>query len=119
MTNGADVKDEFKPLCEHDVEMAAGLDFYFRGETYFIEKRIFDTVLRGSELHGWCEGSAGGPYSVHATLAPADDTEAKNFSSYSCDCPREGFCKHIVALLLTWVNTPERFKVETEAGAVA
>ena len=116
MTNGADIKDRFQSLCDHDVEMIAGLDFYLRGETYFLEKRVFDTVVRGSEIYGRCEGSAGGPYRVHAALASIEDTEAKNLSSYSCDCSREGFCKHIVALVLTWVNTPERFTVEQEAG---
>lgn len=119
MASGADIKGNFKSLCDHDVEMIAGLDFYLRGETYFLENRVFDAVVRGSELHGRCEGSAGGPYRVHATLAPAGDTESPVLGECSCDCPREGFCKHIVALLLTWINTPERFKVEEEAGALA
>jgi uncharacterized Zn finger protein len=119
MPNGADIKDQFKPIAEHDVEMTAGLDFYWRGETYFIEKRISDAKIRGSEITARCEGSAGGPYLVHATLSPADDPIAPSLGPCSCDCPREGFCKHIVALLLTWVNTPERFVVESEAGATA
>ncbi|HEX5323225.1 MAG TPA: SWIM zinc finger family protein [Capsulimonadaceae bacterium] len=119
MSNGAEVKNRFKPLAEHDIEMAAGLDFYWRGETYFLEKRIFDAKVRGSELTGRCEGSAGGPYVVHATLSPADDPIAASLGDCSCDCPREGFCKHIVALLLTWENNPERFELDSEAGAQA
>jgi len=115
--NGADIKSQFKPLGEHDLELAAGLDLYWRGETYFLEKRISDATIRGSELKARCEGSAGGPYTVHATLSPADEPESESLRSYSCDCPRDGFCKHVVALLLTWMNTPERFNVESEAGA--
>lgn len=119
MANGADIKHRFKPLRDHDIEMAAGLDFYFRGETYFLEKRIYDGVVRGSEIVARCEGSAGGPYWVRATLSPADDPGTPSLGPCSCDCPREGLCKHIVALLLTWENNPERFATEAEAGAVA
>lgn len=58
-----------------------------------------------------CHGSSGGPYLVEATLASPDQPKAKNPVSYACDCLRGGFCKHVVALLLTWVEQPERFEV--------
>ena len=37
--------------------------------------------------------------------------KARNPVSYLCTCPRGGFCKHVVALLLTWVDDPVSFEV--------
>ena len=43
-----------------------------------------------------CRGSSGGPYRVEATLAVAGEG-GRNPVEYFCDCPRGGFCKHVVA----------------------
>src|SRR5207244_11105523 len=32
---------------------------------------------------------------------------------FRSNCPRGGFCKHLVALLLTWLHLPERFVVRS------
>ena len=63
---------------------------------------------RGDLLRARCRGSSGGPYLVEATLAPADKPKSRNPVTYLCNCPRGGFCKHVVALLLTWSTDRNR-----------
>src|SRR5258708_40254330 len=61
----------------------------------------------------FCHGSGLSPYRVVVTLLPAGDKSAHKVVSASCSCPRGGFCKHLVALLLTWIHQPERFVVRS------
>ena len=67
---------------------------YMRGESYFQNEAIFDTVRRGNELEGRCEGSDYAPYHVSATL-----DEKGHIIATSCTCEYNwgGDCKHIVA----------------------
>ena len=98
------------PLSAADIEAATDSGSYTRGRRYERGGHIFDTIRRGQTLRAQCHGSSGGPYRVEATLALADQEGDYRLSFVACDCPRGGFCKHIVALLLTWVHTPERFE---------
>lgn len=77
-----------------------------RGEAYYKSGAIFDTVRRGNELEGYCEGSQPSPYHIHITLSD------QGIESASCSCEYDwgGDCKHIVALLLTFLNKPEAFE---------
>jgi uncharacterized Zn finger protein len=64
-------------------------------------------VQRGNELHGFCEASSQPePYHVRVTLGDQGVIEA------SCTCQYDfgGDCKHIVALLLTYLNKPGQFE---------
>jgi hypothetical protein len=58
------------------------------------------------ELRARCEGSDYEPYQVSATLNKGGIAET------SCTCPYdyEGICKHVVALLLTYVHEPQSFR---------
>lgn len=58
------------------------------------------------ELRAQCEGSDYEPYRVSATLTQSGIAET------SCTCPYDygGSCKHIVALLLTYVHEPQAFR---------
>ena len=67
-----------------------------RGSDYFRKGAILDPIRRGSVLRAESRGSSGGPYRVEATLAPAD-AKGRNPVDYACECPRGGFCKHVVA----------------------
>jgi uncharacterized Zn finger protein len=99
------------PLTREGIEARTDAGSFKRGRGYAHAGRIFGAFRRERTLRARCHGSSGGPYLVEATLAPADKPKAKNPVSYACDCPRGGFCKHVVALLLTWVEQPERFEV--------
>src|SRR5258706_1671515 len=80
---------------------------FSRGQSYFKNDAVFDTIQRGNELHGFCEASSQPePYHVRATLGDKGIIEA------SCTCQYDlgGDCKHIVALLLTSLDKPGKFE---------
>jgi uncharacterized Zn finger protein len=83
---------------------------FARGAEYFRTGAIFDARQQGATLKARCRGSQGGPYRVEAEL---DET---GIGSADCSCPvgGGGSCKHVAALLLTWLERPEQF-VEREA----
>ncbi len=90
---------------EH-IRSRATAQSFARGESYYHSGAIFDTVRRGNELEGRCEGSDYAPYHVRVTLDKEGGVEEA-----LCTCPYDwgGDCKHIVALLLTYLRDPERF----------
>jgi len=106
---GADVKGQFKPLSEADIQAYTDSASFRKGYDYYLEGAITEPVLSESVLKAYCHGSSGGPYRVEATLVPANEKSSNKLAFKSCSCPRGGFCKHLVALLLTWVHHPERF----------
>ena len=63
-------------------------------------------VRQAKDLRAQCEGSDYEPYQVSATLTKSGIGET------SCTCPYDygGICKHIVALLLTYVHEPQMFR---------
>ncbi|MGH2616425.1 MAG: SWIM zinc finger family protein, partial [Thermomicrobiales bacterium] len=102
---------DFAPLDDDIIARQTDAGSFSRGKTYFRGKRIFNAVRRGDLLRARCRGSSGGPYHVEATLAPAGKRTSRHPVRYLCNCPRGGFCKHVVALLLTWIDAPETFEV--------
>ncbi len=110
---GADVKDQFKPLSETDIQTSSDDASFRKGHDYYLNHAIVEPTLSESELRAFCHGSSGSPYHVEATLLPAAEKSAHKLASAACSCPRGGFCKHVVALLLTWIYQPERFVVRT------
>ena len=76
---------------------------FMRGLEYFHDGAIGDPILHGCTLSGTCEGTDIDPYRVTVELMPT------GISSAYCSCPYdwEGDCKHIVALLLTYVDAPD------------
>ncbi|HEU5430419.1 MAG TPA: SWIM zinc finger family protein, partial [Thermomicrobiales bacterium] len=105
----AEAADAFLPLTAEQIAQQTDSGSFSRGKTYFRGGRIFAPLRRGALIQAQCHGSSGGPYRVEATLAIAGGKRRKNPVAYACDCPRGGFCKHVVALLLTWIDAPERF----------
>src|SRR5688572_3728418 len=101
----------FAPLTDDMIAAQTDSGSFSRGKGYFRSHRIFGTMRRADTLRARCHGSSGGPYVVEATLATADQARGNNPLSFSCTCPRGGFCKHVVALLLTWVDAPQSFAV--------
>jgi uncharacterized Zn finger protein len=77
-----------------------------RGESYYRGDAILHPARRGSTIEGQCEGSQARPYRVSATL----DADGIKEASCTCDYDFGGDCKHIVALLLTYINQPELFE---------
>lgn len=90
-------------LTEDDVENYIPDPYFQRGRSYYHGGAIFDTVRRGSRIEGYCEGSAPEPYHVVVML------DKDSIVGDECTCPMNGGCKHVVALLLTWVHKPDEF----------
>ena len=76
---------------------------FTRGEEYFDMEMIGNPVLHGWTLSSTCQGTEVEPYHVSVELMPT------GIAATDCSCPYnyEGDCKHIVALLLTYVYAPE------------
>ena len=70
-----------------------------RGEDYYDSGMVEAVVRRGSRLFAEVLGSEEDPYHVGVAFREGD------FEA-SCTCPYDwgGYCKHIVAVLLTWVH---------------
>lgn len=89
----------------HIRNLASGPSFE-RGQTYYRDGAVLEPVRHAMELRAQCEGSDYEPYQVGATFSKNGIAET------SCTCPYDygGICKHIVALLLTYVHQPQAFR---------
>jgi hypothetical protein len=94
-------------LTAKHVQKLADPSSYSRGERYHNRGMIFRTIRRGDTLAASCRGSSGGPYEVRLTLSAGDPAKIVD---WSCTCPLGIFCKHLVALSLTWIETPAKFE---------
>ncbi len=92
-------------LTESDIRRYADPQSFQRGMNYYHQGAIFNPVRQGNVLRAKCQGTQYQPYHVTVTLSE------EGIAHYDCSCPRGGFCKHIVALLLTWVHEPDEFHV--------
>jgi uncharacterized Zn finger protein/tetratricopeptide (TPR) repeat protein len=104
-------KSQYKPLTEADIEEQTDTASFKKGRSYYNNGMVYDTVLREGVLKARCEGSEDEAYFVEAVLAPVGNESSKKILSKACSCPRGGFCKHVVAMLLAWVHEPESFEV--------
>ena len=79
---------------------------FARGVEYLRSGAILDLERNSWGLWAQVKGSADQPYRVEARLG------SKGLGTVTCTCPYNGFCKHIVAVLLAWL---ERNGVEIPA----
>lgn len=99
--------DEKLPrLTEAHIHNLANESSFKRGQNYYRDGAVFGAVRQGMELRAQCDGSDHEPYQVSAMLTESGITET------SCTCPYDygGICKHIVALLLTYIKDPQSFR---------
>lgn len=99
-------EEKLPKVTEAHVRELASEKSFARGETYFRDGAVLEPVRQVMELRAQCEGSDYELYQVSATLAKSGIAET------SCTCPYdyEGICKHLVALLLTYVHEPQAFR---------
>jgi uncharacterized Zn finger protein len=110
---GADLKGKFEPLSEADIQASTDEQSYQKGYTYYLNHNIIEPILSESVLRAYCHGSDQNLYRLEATLLPAAEKSAHKLAATNCSCPRGGFCKHLVTLLLTWIHQPESFVVRS------
>ena len=79
---------------------------FSRGRQYYEEGAIMSPWVQGDVLKTKCWGSSPHPYRVWVRLGPDGIEEGE------CSCPvgSGGYCKHVAALLLTWLYDSESFQ---------
>jgi uncharacterized Zn finger protein len=96
-------------LSEEQIRERASEKSFERGNEYYHYQAIHDPTWEalsvGIALMAYCEGSQGDRYRLRVEL------ERGWVKMVSCTCPYDwgGDCKHIVALLLTYLRQPEVF----------
>jgi len=93
-------------IVEADIERLVGRRSLRSGQEYFENRAVVDAYRQDLLLKGSCLGSKREPYHVEVRF---DD---RTVASAHCSCPvgKHGHCKHVAALLLCWVQSPETFK---------
>ena len=83
-------------ITEDDVCAKVTEQSYDRGVDYYHSGTVQSATLCGNRLFAAVQGSHWDPYQVGITFSGADFTA-------SCTCPYDwaGYCKHVVAALLT------------------
>jgi uncharacterized Zn finger protein len=99
-------EEKLPRLTEAHVRELASEKSFDRGESYYHDGSVLEPIRQERELRAQCQGSDYEPYQVSATLAKGGIAET------SCTCPYDygGICKHIIALLLTYIHEPQSFR---------
>ena len=98
--------DNLPQITERAIQNWVSEPSFSRGRRYFRNGAIFDARREGDTIKALCQGSASSPYRVRVTLSSSGVADAE------CSCPvgADGHCKHVAALLLTWLHHPEYFR---------
>ena len=107
---------QYPDITEDQIQDRCTKQVFARGEGYFYEEMIENAMFHGSTLSATCQGSEDTPYTVSVELTPTGIADAE------CSCPYDwgGDCKHIVALLLTYVHEPDEIhSIEPILTAIA
>jgi uncharacterized Zn finger protein len=92
------------PINEAKIRSLASAESFRRGVDYFNSGAVIDLQQRGDTLLAQVEGSSYEPYEVTIELENGELVEAE------CTCPYDwgGYCKHIVAVLLSYLHQPDQ-----------
>ncbi len=90
-------------LTEADIRDRATDSSFQRGRDYYMDGSVLEIARRENRLTAEVEGSSYEPYQVTITLGQRGIEDAY------CTCPYDwgGDCKHIVAVLLTYIHSSE------------
>jgi uncharacterized Zn finger protein len=94
-----------KKINESVLKSLSSPESFSRGHELYQSDAVFDTYWQGDSLIGKCEGSSAPFYQLRVQLDEGGIQEA------SCTCPYTwgGYCKHIIALVLTYIHNPDAF----------
>lgn len=95
--------DAVPRLTEEDLEQYVFGPSLERGYDYYEQGHVLRVVRRGNRLRAEVAGSQYEPYGVTVDLS-----ESGLVTAY-CSCPYDwgGYCKHIIAVLLTYIHSPD------------
>ncbi len=104
----------FPAMSEGTISDWVGSRSFQRGHSYFKGEAILDPCLQGNTLKAWCQGSRPQPYRLWVAGS------AEGIKEAHCSCPvgGGGRCKHVGALLLTWLHHPDAFRAVEEPNAI-
>lgn len=87
------------------IQNYVGLSSFQKGEGYALNQAIRQGKLKNHILTAVCQGHEFDPYRVEVIF------NADGIHQSYCSCPvgAGGKCKHVAALLLTWLDNPEVF----------
>ena len=90
-------------ITRADIQSGTTARSFQRGEDYYATGAVSALVWRGDTVYAEVDGSSYEPYQVEVTFT---DT---GIGSAFCTCPYDwgGWCKHIVAVLLTVADAPD------------
>ena len=90
-------------LTESSIRSFASEQSFERGREYYHSGAIYNTIRQGNTLLADCVGT----YTYHLRI----ELDEGGIQSTSCTCPYDfgGYCKHLVALLLTYIHKPGEF----------
>lgn len=93
-------------LSETTIRQHASSQSFYKGEDYCQEGAVTALIQRGDTLQADVEGSQYTPYRVTVHF------DGGGITSADCTCPYDhgGWCKHIVAALLTCLREPQRLE---------
>ncbi|MES0488914.1 MAG: SWIM zinc finger family protein [Leptospirales bacterium] len=100
-----DMKKIKEELSENYIRGWCGDKSYSRGKTYFRNNAIYDCSIIKNRIEAKCEGSYEDSYELWIEMNETGIAVSK------CSCPvgYDGDCKHIAALLLSWLNESQDF----------
>ena len=100
-------------VSEETISDWVGSRSFQLGRSYFENEAVFDLRRQGSSLKACCQGSMPQPYRLGVAFG------AEGIEEANCSCPvgDGGHCKHVGALLLTWLDQPDAFRVVAEPDA--
>jgi len=93
------------PFSETSLKSSSTAKSYERGFYLYRSRAVFDTFKRNDTLIGCCQGNSFPFYQIRIRLDKNGVREA------NCNCLNEGsgYCKHVIAVLLTYLHQPELF----------
>lgn len=101
-------------LTHADIHRWTGLAAFQKGMHYVPRGAIYEARREGQTLTARCRGSQAADYQLQVTFGPAGIVSA------DCSCPvgAGGHCKHVVALLLGWFDSPDSFEQIEDPAAL-
>ena len=98
------------PLSADAIRKRVGDTSFSKGQAYHARGAVFGTACEeNGPLRAKCRGSRSSAYEQEVRL------DGDRIVDASCTCPvgGAGTCKHVAAVLLAWLETPEAFRPES------
>lgn len=98
--------DDRPALSDHDIRTRIDERSYARGFSYHQSGAVSHRQREGATIRARVQGSQPAPYRVWARIGPEGIVDA------DCSCPvgDGGYCKHVAAMLLDWLEDPDAFR---------